>query len=561
MPGALSTMDYGDAAPDELAHQWYRIKTAFATMLAPVAAAAQDAGVAMSQQGTPALTPGQPGYDTQQGLLPNAAAGFASAVPGTIADLYNMGAGAVNWLAPRTTLGSHAGFAPPAPEATAGTTDWFGRQLGADPNNPGFAAGALASPGPGHMLGALGTVAGGIKLLDKAVEGTEGLSDVGKFEKTVGVLASDPATRTKLASTLGEVPDVEPIRLNLADSDRVTAGTISHESMPGSQTGHLPELAQSSPETQRQYHGLMEGVFSDQYGDRTVRAMGGYSGGAPFTGMPGYYNDPGLGRVVNNPVSQVPVLVGYGKGARRLGDETQPIVEGAAATRGLLTGQNSVGYNTFKEGQAAGHPRNAVEITKPGGFTTDEFNRLGDALTAKYGDRVAPIAVGQDRIRVLHFGEDVQSKKGVADSRKLIRSVLGKDASAEYGTNAGNLVGSFEGYKPSAYVQAIESHPVLRAGFEAVAPGQARALIALDEATGGKISPVLDRVRQEVANAPPGKALETLQGLVKQGVLPAAAAAVILHSMRQQGTLMEPPPGSADQSAAAVPLSRRGSFQ
>lgn len=112
-----------------------------------------------------------------------------------------------------------------------------------------------------------------------------------------------------------------------------------------------------------------------------------------------------------------------------------------------------------------------------------------------------------------------------------------KDAAGvkpEFGLNSGDLVGSFEQYTPSAYLEAIE-----KSGVEKIMEPVARDMASLDQADlalmaqypdVGQRSDLLVRVREAIAK----EGFSGVRKLVEMGIVPVGLVAILYPEFADQ---------------------------
>ena len=230
-------------------------------------------------------------------------------------------------------------------------------------------------------------------------------------------------------------------------------------------------------------------------------------------------------------------------------------MEGIAATQGLLRGQESVGYNFIRDGGSAEVNAGTVNIGRA--LTQPEMESIGGRLQEEFGDSIIPTNTA-DGVAFLGIGDDadylrwgMQHKtkklpdgirrkdfKGREQYLAKVRSELKKtvkdisksefDTLPAFGANSGDLVGSYEAFKPSAYLPAIENSGVtdqLSTAAQQAAPLLEKLDAELVRAFPdiGARSQILMMTRQALASG----GIAAVRKLVDQGLLPALVLGAI----------------------------------
>lgn len=307
------------------------------------------------------------------------------------------------------------------------------------------------------------------------------------------------------------------------DLDNLTA-TINVESEPAFGIDHLagardnPELARRLQEGQRQ-------LLSNEQGQDLVALEAGALTRETVPGF-GYYKN----RSAES--DAIRVLAAPGTGSPVMEPGSQRLIEGIAATQGLLRGQESVGYNFIRSGGLT--ERNAASVNLGRAPLQSEMLTVGSQLDDEFQGAIIPTNTANginylvvDDLSGWAVRNDIDptdAKKVAQGWQKRIREINKTefDAKPEFGVNSGDLVGSFEAYTPSAYLPAIEGsgvEPQLSRAAQQAAP----AMEQLDEALVqefpdiGTRSQILIQTRQALAEGGVARVRE----LVDQGILPA----------------------------------------
>lgn len=248
---------------------------------------------------------------------------------------------------------------------------------------------------------------------------------------------------------------------------------------------------------------------------------------------------PGYGYYKNNsaPADVLGVLAGTSTGSNRMDPASRDIVEGIAATHGLLRGQESVGYNLLQEPNNV-LDRNAASFLLGGAPSQEAMLKFGGALDKEFGGAIIPTntAQGVNALVVDDLaawakskGIDPGDQEGIAKAWQRALGGIAKDTlgvKPTWGTNSGNLVGSFEGFKPSEYMKTIDRlNPGLSGRLDTAARTLAGPLDDVDTALinefpdAGQRSEILMTTRRALSEG----GFDRVRELVRQGILPAVA--------------------------------------
>jgi hypothetical protein len=198
----------------------------------------------------------------------------------------------------------------------------------------------------------------------------------------------------------------------------------------------------------------------------------------------GYYKDRSA------PAEAIQILTGTKKGSSVMDPASMELATGIAATRGLLGAQESVGINFVKAGGSV-IKRNAGIVDLKGPPTSAQMIEVGRKLDEAFDGNVIPVHTGEGLNYLAFWGDegfegslrdwgsknnvDLSGADDVVEKRlatawqkqltKISEDTLGKKPT--YGIKTSKLVGSFEGYKPSAYLEEIERlNPRTRAALD-----------------------------------------------------------------------------------------------
>jgi len=240
--------------------------------------------------------------------------------------------------------------------------------------------------------------------------------------------------------------------------NRLTAN-INVEAEPARGLMHLagttndPKLSQALASGQRD-------ILSNDLGQDTLSLSTGALTRPTAAGY-GYYKG------ASAPADVLRVLVGTEKGTTTIDPASRQLVEGIASSQGLLRGQESVGYNFVREGGKV-IERNAGIVDLGNPATQQQMIDIGARLDSEFGGAIIPTntANGVNYLVVDDLSEWASKNKIKAkDAEDLAKkwqkrlTEISKETlgvKPKWGINSGDLVGSFEAFKPSAYLPYIE---------------------------------------------------------------------------------------------------------
>lgn len=328
-----------------------------------------------------------------------------------------------------------------------------------------------------------------------------------------------------------EGTSVDAAAYDFSDNLRPLTANINVESEPARGLMHLagsqdnPMYAEMLQEGQRR-------ILSNEQGQDMVSLA---AGGLTRQTAPGY----GYYKGRSVPADTIRVMAAPSSGSNQIDPASRGLLEGIAATQGLLRGQESVGYNFVRPGGKLTE-RNAamVDIGKPA--EQSQMLSVGAKLDEEFGGAIIPTNTeyGMNYLVVDDLSDwaksngidpdnaDAVAKGWQAKLRQITKAEL--DAKPEFGVNSGDLVGSFEAFKPSEYLPAIEQSGATgllsRAAQEA-----APALEQLDEALIKEFPDigVRSQILMTTRNALAEGGIARVRELVDQGILPVVALAVI----------------------------------
>jgi hypothetical protein len=340
--------------------------------------------------------------------------------------------------------------------------------------------------------------------------------------------------------------------------DKLTAN-INVESEPALGLMHLSELRQI-PEAMSTLQEAQRKALSDESGRDLLSLSTGALTRPTDTGY-GYYKN------FSAPTDVIRVLAGTETGEKFLDPASRGLLEGVASAHGLLRGQESVGYNYLRKDVDA-TARNAAAVNIGRQFSPEEMLGIGAKLDDVFGG-IAFAVNTPNGINILTSGQDdlidwaksqnididdwikyknsniedlpknVQKKKDRFNKawQGKVNSIV-KDAAGvkpEFGLNSGDLVGSFEQYTPSAYLEAIEKSGVEKI-MEPVARDMASRLDQADLALMaqypdvGQRSDLLVRVREAIAK----EGFSGVRKLVEMGIVPVGLVAILYPEFADQ---------------------------
>jgi len=343
---------------------------------------------------------------------------------------------------------------------------------------------------------------------------------------------------------------VETAAYDFSDNLDALTANINVESEAARGLNHLsgsrdnPELAEMLQSGQRQ-------ILSNNGRDGVALSAGALT--RPTGSGFGYYKGNSA------PTDVLQVIAGPASGSNQIDAASRDLVEGIAATQGLLRGQESVGYNFIRD--AAGADRNAAKVNIGRAPTQQEMLEVGEKLSDTFGGSIFPVnsaegvnflSVGSPNAYAVRAGK-IRSKKypngirrdqfdatddGLKKYQAAVRAEITKsvndisksvfDTKAAFGRNSGDLVGNFEAFKPSTYLPAIENSGVAEQ-LSRAAQQAAPALEQLDELLVknypeiGARSEIMMRTRQALAEG----GIPLVRKLVDQGLLPAVVLGAI----------------------------------
>jgi hypothetical protein len=330
---------------------------------------------------------------------------------------------------------------------------------------------------------------------------------------------------------LSEGTSVGAAAYDFSDNLRPLTANINVESEPARGLMHLAGSQDNPTYSQLLQQGQRQVLSNDQGQDMISLAAGGLTRQT----APGY----GYYKGVSAPADTIRVMAAPSSGSNQIDPASRGLLEGIAATQGLLRGQESVGYNFVRPGgklverNAAmvdiGRPAEQAQMLSVGARLDEEFGGAIIPTNTDYGMNylvVDDLSGWAKSNEIDPNNAEAVAKGWQAKLRQITKAEL--DAKPEFGVNSGDLVGSFEAFKPSEYLPAIERSGVtglLSTAAQQAAPGleQLDAALVKEFPDIGVRSQILMTTRQALAEGGIGRVRE----LVNQGILPVVALAAI----------------------------------
>ena len=328
-----------------------------------------------------------------------------------------------------------------------------------------------------------------------------------------------------------EGTSVDAAAYDFSDNLRPLTANINVESEPARGLMHLAGSQDNPMYAELLQEGQRRILSNDQGQDMVALAAGGLTRQT----APGY----GYYKGVSAPADTIRVMAAPSTGSNQIDPASRGLLEGIAATQGLLRGQESVGYNFVRPGGKLTE-RNAamVDIGKPA--EQAQMLSVGARLDEEFGGAIIPTNTdyGMNYLVVDDLSDwarsngidpenaDAVAKGWQAKLRQITKAEL--DAKPEFGVNSGDLVGSFEAFKPSEYLPAIEQSGATGL-LSRAAQDAAPALEQLDEALIKEYPDigVRSQILMTTRNALAEGGIARVRELVDQGILPVVALAVI----------------------------------
>lgn len=281
---------------------------------------------------------------------------------------------------------------------------------------------------------------------------------------------------------------------------------ITAEATPANALNHQPGVYGNEDRAKNAFDAQNEILTDDQ--GRNILATGANALTRPQITGAGVYQGQ------SNPVSVNRILGSQDTGVKSLDPSSRKLAETVASTEGMLRGQESVGYNFLRKPDKVGDANAAVvpQVDDVAGFQ----NKL-DAVFG--GDVIA--TPSEEGVRILKIdGAPFDMKQ-----RKALQDIVGEKP--EWKLNSGDLVGGFDEYKPSNYLNTIDD--TVARNMDPNTRFAAKALEQLDDALAkeypdaGPRNAVLQKTRKALAEG----GIDKVRELVKQGILPAVVIGVL----------------------------------
>ena len=326
---------------------------------------------------------------------------------------------------------------------------------------------------------------------------------------------------------------------------------INVESEPARGLGHLAGTA-DNPDAADALSSAQRRVMSTEGGQDIVSlSAGGLTQQTQFGS--GYYKGNSVGSDV------IRTLAAPGTGTNVMDPASRKLVEGIAATHGLLRAQESVGYNFLRDAKNV-IDRNAAALDLGRVLGQDEMISIGKILDTEFGGAIIPTNTGSGiNLLVVDDLSDWAKANDVdpADAKKVGQAWQKKvagitkaefDVKPQWMHNSGDLVGSFEGYMPSEYMKVIDQSGVVD-GLEVSARNIAPVLEQVDAALikefpeAGTRNNIVQATREALISG----GFSRVRDLIAQGVLPALVGGVALSALSEIGQSQRPQPGGTSE--------------
>lgn len=313
----------------------------------------------------------------------------------------------------------------------------------------------------------------------------------------------------------------------------------SAETVPSSEL--VNPVAEMPVSDKARFHRLMESVFTTPEGQDSLAQQVGL-----LTPEPGKYVHGGVWKNETNPVTRVPMLSGIADSkSQEMDAASRQLIEGWAAGRGLLTGQAGVGYELVRRpGSLAQKDANTWTILSDEMFSNEDVVEAQKMLDETFGAGkayVSPAEQGRG-LNLVWVGANTDDWKrtvGPTGFKSQGLKTIGElFPGGQFGKNSGRLVGTFEGYKPSAYVKKIrELSPLIQARIEAALPEYARRIEVVLRETGGQWDKKLTLTLEALRTG----GLPAVEDLVKRGIVPATVLSIASSVLRETSMQRQSP--------------------
>ena len=190
---------------------------------------------------------------------------------------------------------------------------------------------------------------------------------------------------------------------NFADAfDRLYAQQ-SFETIPGRQTGHLPEMFNADPRLFEEYHQDILGAITDPQGRDLINLHLGLLTGRTFTG-------PGIFENQIHPGAQAlaAVSAAKGSGVTSIDPASTALLNAAELTRSLVLTQDAGAWNrSFARASGPAGEKNLMHLDLGHTLTDEEAAALQKAISARAGGAAAdmPLLPSQTGARIINVSD------------------------------------------------------------------------------------------------------------------------------------------------------------
>lgn len=369
-----------------------------------------------------------------------------------------------------------------------------------------------------------------------------------------------------------ENTSVEEAARDFSDGLSNVTANINVESVPAAGLDHLSGVV-DDVNLGRLLASRQRAAFRNEEGQDVIALQTGALTRPSIDGS-GYWKDR------TDPAEAIPILVGTETGSSVMDPASMELASGIAATRGLLGAQEGVGLNFVKAGGSVAE-RNAGILDLGGPPTSEQMIEVGQKLDEVFDGNVIPVHTGEG-LNYLAFWGDEGSEgslrawgsknnidlSGAADEveKRLATewqkrlTEISKDTFGQkptYGIKTSKVVGSFDGYKPSAYLEEIERlNPQTRAALDSEPIRlAARELENIDMGLikefpkAGQRSQIVQTTRQALMEG----GFARVRELVDAGVLPAVMVGLVGAGLAAS---LSSPQANGQTSAPLLPKGR-----
>ena len=227
--------------------------------------------------------------------------------------------------------------------------------------------------------------------------------------------------------------DTSKAAFDFADALEDNLTFVSWETVPGTYSKHLNQLANATPNIKSEYQFKVSQLMNDTDGqDIIAKQLKLLS--------PGHFEAPGYYQGVSNPSGQTKIATtrvkGAGKDVTQMDAPSEELLELYAAARGVVLNQDAIGYHRIIK---AGSQKNAnsIAIRTDRKFSAEEVKKLGAALDKEFGDGHALIAKEKGAL-VINVGDldNIEFQKRL---KNLVKLNVDGESSLIYYKN-GNLI-------------------------------------------------------------------------------------------------------------------------